>query len=221
MAELSVFEQIPPGRWITSNTHAFAIVDAFPVSHGHTLVVSKRRIVTWWEATEAERHDIMALVDVIKERLDVELHPDGYNVGFNAGVAAGQTVPHLHLHIIPRFAGDMDDPRGGVRHAIPSRGNYLADVGSLLVDNRSTTVAEVLLECLADLRFDRADLVISFVMVSGVRLLGAGLEDALERGMRVSAPDHRLLANHRAGRPATPVGLDRDLSGLSTGARLL
>jgi hypothetical protein len=69
---------------------------------------------------------------LFKRQLDEELHPDGFNVGFNAGTAAGQTVQHLHVHVIPRFHGDMDDPRGGVRHVIPSRGNYVRNVDTLL-----------------------------------------------------------------------------------------
>jgi HKD family nuclease len=99
----------------------------------------------------------MALVDLVKARLDAELRPEGYNVGFNAGDAAGQTV----------------------------RANYLASVGAVLVDNRSQTVAEVVSHCLADRRFDRADLLVSFVMLSGVRLMEADLQDAIERGLRV------------------------------------
>lgn len=66
------------------------------------------------------------LVDEVKRALDERLHPDGYNIGINAGEAAGQTVPHLHVHVIPRYRGDVDDPRGGVRHVIPGKGNYLA-----------------------------------------------------------------------------------------------
>ena len=65
------------------------------------------------------------LLNVVKEQLDAEFHPDGYNVGFNAGEAAGQTVAHLHLHVIPRYKGDVEDPRGGIRHVIAGKGNYL------------------------------------------------------------------------------------------------
>jgi superfamily II DNA or RNA helicase/diadenosine tetraphosphate (Ap4A) HIT family hydrolase len=184
MSELSPFEHVPSERWIASNETGFAIRDAFPVSPGHSLVITKRRIGTWWDATEAERHDVMALVDIVKARLDAELQPDGYNIGFNAGEAAGQTVAHFHLHVIPRFSGDVPDPRGGVRHTIPGRGNYLPNAGTLLVDNRTQTVAEVVRECIGDRRFDRADFVVSFVMLSGVRLIALDLEDALERGLR-------------------------------------
>jgi diadenosine tetraphosphate (Ap4A) HIT family hydrolase/HKD family nuclease len=199
---MSPFEAVPTERWLASNATAFAIADAFPVSPGHALVVSRRRIANWWEATGAERLDLIALVDVVKQRLDDEFHPDGYNVGFNSGTAAGQTIDHLHLHVIPRYAGDMADPRGGVRHVIPAMGNYLAanDAGGwppgvlgdqptdpmpILLDNRTRTVLAVLKGCLGDRRFDRADLVVSFVMRSGIGLVGPALEDALERGMHI------------------------------------
>ena len=76
----------------------------------------------------------MALVNVIKLLLDDRLNPkpDGYNVGFNSGDAAGQTVPHVHIHVIPRYLGDTADPRGGIRHVIPDKGNYLKEVSSPL-----------------------------------------------------------------------------------------
>lgn len=122
----SPFAEIPPADWLASNRSAFAIDDAFPVSAGHALVVPRRLIATWWEASRDERHDLMDLVDEVKALLDERHRPDGYNVGFNAGAAAGQTVEHLHLHVIPRYAGDVADPRGGIRHVIPGKGNYLA-----------------------------------------------------------------------------------------------
>jgi diadenosine tetraphosphate (Ap4A) HIT family hydrolase len=121
---VSLFLEIPSDRWVASNELAFAVRDAFPVSAGHTLIVPRRVVATWFDASAEEKIAIMALVDVVKRALDRELHPDGYNVGFNAGAAAGQTVMHLHVHVIPRFLGDMDDPSGGVRHVIPSKGSY-------------------------------------------------------------------------------------------------
>ncbi|HET6162061.1 MAG TPA: HIT family protein, partial [Planctomycetota bacterium] len=112
----SPFLDIPTSEWIASNALAFAIRDKFPVSAGHALVIPKRAFSTWWEATQEERVAIWDLVDAVKRRIDSETSPppDGYNVGFNAGAAAGQTVFHLHVHVIPRYRGDMDDPRGGV-----------------------------------------------------------------------------------------------------------
>lgn len=124
----SPFLAIPTTEWVASNALAFAIRDRHPVSPGHTLIVTRRQIPTWWEAHEAEQHAILALLNDVREQLDgLSPHPNGYNVGFNVGTAAGQTVAHLHVHVIPRYDGDMADPRGGVRHVIPERGNYLAD----------------------------------------------------------------------------------------------
>lgn len=115
--------------WITANDAAFAIFDNYPVTPGHVLVVTRRLVPTWFEATQAEQAAVMLLVNDVKSILDELLKPkpDGYNVGFNAGEAAGQTVPHLHIHVIPRYKGDVADPRGGIRHVIPGKGNYLAD----------------------------------------------------------------------------------------------
>jgi diadenosine tetraphosphate (Ap4A) HIT family hydrolase len=121
----SPFLQLPPKAHVASNWLAFAIRDGFPVSPGHTLIVPRRLVVTWFEATREEQVAMLELADVVKAQLDAELQPDGYNIGINAGAAAGQTVMHLHLHLIPRFVGDVPDPRGGVRHVIPGKGNYL------------------------------------------------------------------------------------------------
>ncbi len=183
----SPFLAVPASEWLAANHSAFVIADRFPVSPGHALVVPRRMIATWWEATEDERADILALVDEVKRRLDGELQPDGYNVGFNAGAAAGQTVGHLHVHVIPRYRGDVPDPRGGVRHVIPGKGNYLAPVPEpyALVDGQDRLLRDDLLRCLRDPRFDRVDLLVSFVMKSGLEQVHGGLLDALDRGARV------------------------------------
>ena len=120
----SPFLAVPASECLAANDSAFAIADRFPVSPGHALVIPRRVIATWWEATAAERADILALVDQVKDRLDAELRPDGYNVGFNSGAAAGQTVEHLHIHVIPRYPGDIEDSTGGVRGVIPAKMRY-------------------------------------------------------------------------------------------------
>ena len=120
----SPFLSRPQSEWIASNDLAFAIMDGYPVNPGHVLVIPKRQVSTWWEATREEQVAILDLLEVVKRQLDESHGPDGYNIGVNAGEAAGQTVFHLHVHLIPRYTGDMEDPRGGVRHVIPSRGNY-------------------------------------------------------------------------------------------------
>ena len=122
-----------------------------------------------------------------RRRLDAELQPDGYNVGFNSGAAAGQTVGHLHIHVIPRYRGDVPDPRGGVRHVIPGKGNYLQPATGpyALVDGQDRLLRDDLLRCLRDPRFDRVDLLVSFVMKSGLEQVHGGLVDALDRGAKV------------------------------------
>lgn len=109
---------------VAQNLLAVAVRDGFPVNPGHTLVIPRRHVASWFEATPEERAALVDLLDVVKCALDEQLAPDGYNVGFNDGPAAGQTVMHLHIHVIPRFKGDVDDPSGGVRFSIPARGSY-------------------------------------------------------------------------------------------------
>ncbi len=120
----SPFLSLPATAWLASNDLAFAIFDRYPVSEGHTLVIPKRLVASWWDATKAEQHALLALAEQVKQLLEGRYAPDGWNLGVNVGAAAGQTVDHLHLHLIPRYDGDVRDPRGGIRHAIPSRGNW-------------------------------------------------------------------------------------------------
>lgn len=109
---------------VWSSALSVAIRDRYPVSPGHTLVIPRRHVATYFDATAEEQANLWRGVAELKVALDRELHPDGYNVGFNAGEAAGQTVPHLHIHLIPRFRGDMADPRGGLRGVIPEKQRY-------------------------------------------------------------------------------------------------
>lgn len=120
----SPFLARPTSDHVAANDLAFAIRDGFPVSPGHTLVVTRRLVATWFDATPEEQTAVMALVNEVKRLLDESHRPDGYNVGFNAGDAAGQTVPHLHVHVIPRYRGDRADPRGGVRWVLPDKADY-------------------------------------------------------------------------------------------------
>ncbi len=103
---------------------AVSFPDNYPVSLGHTLIVPKRHEPNLFDLTGQERLDMWELVDVVQHRLDTDLRPDGFNIGVNVGEAAGQTVGHAHIHVIPRFDGDVEDPRGGIRWIIPSRANY-------------------------------------------------------------------------------------------------
>ena len=103
---------------------ALWIRDAFPVSPGHSLVIPRRHIGSFFEATPQERDEMLALLDAAREAALAEFRPDGFNVGINDGAAAGQTVPHLHMHLIPRYRGDRADPRGGVRWVLPDKADY-------------------------------------------------------------------------------------------------
>lgn len=122
----SPFSAIPAEQRIAGDALCFAVRDANPVSPGHSLVIPVREIATWFDATPEEWEAALRVVATVKEELDVALAPDGYNVGFNAGEAAGQTVFHAHIHVIPRFEGDVENPVGGVRHAVVGRGHYAA-----------------------------------------------------------------------------------------------
>jgi len=103
---------------------AMAMWDRHPVNPGHAVIVPRRHVASWFDATAAERDEMLRLADDIR-RLVIEKHrPDAFNLGINDGPAAGQSVPHLHLHLIPRYAGDVPNPRGGVRWVIPERARY-------------------------------------------------------------------------------------------------
>ncbi|MDQ7792409.1 MAG: HIT family protein [Clostridia bacterium] len=106
------------------NNLVFAIYDRYPVSVGHMLIIPKRHISSYFESTDAERSAILSMLDSCQKFLQERYNPDGYNIGINVGEAAGQTVMHLHVHIIPRYTGDIDDPRGGIRGAIPEKRVY-------------------------------------------------------------------------------------------------
>lgn len=118
------FCNLPAERIVDQTPLALVIRDGFPVSPGHTLIISRRHVGSFFETTAGECSDLLALLDRARTQLAVELEPDGFNIGINDGPAAGQTVPHLHIHLIPRFAGDFPDPRGGVRWVLPDKARY-------------------------------------------------------------------------------------------------
>jgi len=118
------FTEITPDRVLHRDDHFFVIKDAFPVSPGHMLVISNRLRKDFFELSEEERVNLASTIEVAKKLIEEEFRPDGYNIGMNCGQAAGQTVFHFHCHLIPRYHGDMENPRGGVRHCIHGKGNY-------------------------------------------------------------------------------------------------
>jgi diadenosine tetraphosphate (Ap4A) HIT family hydrolase len=103
---------------------ALFIDDGFPVSPGHALLIPRRHVQSLFNLDEEERNDLLSLLARARSVIQAQLQPDGFNIGINDGAAAGQTVMHLHVHLIPRFAGDRADPRGGVRWVIPEKADY-------------------------------------------------------------------------------------------------
>ena len=118
------FCALPFERIIHTSQHGLIIRDGFPISPGHTLVIPRRHVDSFFNLTEDERIDLLGLLDQAKAGIEKEFKPDTYNIGINDGPAAGQTVLHLHIHLIPRYAGDIPDPRGGVRWIIPDKADY-------------------------------------------------------------------------------------------------
>ncbi len=118
------FCTLPSERIIDSGHHGVVIRDGFPISPGHTLIIPRRHIGSFFELAPDEQPELMALLSRAKSVLDQAFNPQGYNIGINDGPAAGQTVPHLHIHLIPRYNGDQKDPRGGVRWIIPEKADY-------------------------------------------------------------------------------------------------
>jgi diadenosine tetraphosphate (Ap4A) HIT family hydrolase len=112
---------------VAQNSLAFTIRDTLPVSPGHTLIIPKRHIASLFEATTDEEAALLDALRQAKAGLDKELSPDGFNIGINDGLTAGQTILHLHIHVIPRYKGDMPDPRGGIRWIFPDKAAYWKD----------------------------------------------------------------------------------------------
>jgi diadenosine tetraphosphate (Ap4A) HIT family hydrolase len=118
------YDRIASSQPVAANDHAIAFPDGFPVSDGHTLVVPRRHVSSLWDLAPSELRDIWDLVNTVRQLLTSKHSPDGFNIGVNDGAAAGQTVDHAHLHIIPRYSGDVPDPRGGIRLVLPERARY-------------------------------------------------------------------------------------------------
>jgi diadenosine tetraphosphate (Ap4A) HIT family hydrolase len=123
---LKSFYDIPDfeNKIIVSTDFYHLIYDGYPVNKGHILIVSKEQKKDYFELSQEEKIDMHLAIALAKSIIEKEYSPDGYNVGMNCGEYAGQTIFHFHCHIIPRYKGDMENPRGGVRHCIPEKGNY-------------------------------------------------------------------------------------------------
>ncbi len=170
---------------------AVAVRDGYPVSLGHTLIMTRRHVPDYFHCTDDEKRALWALVEVVQADLAREFAPDGFNVGFNAGLAAGQTVMHVHIHVIPRYAGDVEDPRGGVRYVVPDKANYLRVRDEILTDGEN---GRGLYASLAPLlpRATRIDILSAFVQDSGLKVIEPAVRDALRRGagLRIVTGDY-------------------------------
>ena len=111
-------------RIVAANDLAFVVRDGFPLSLGHSLIIVRRHVASFFDIASEERYAMLALLDSAKKALEQHCQPSGYNIGINDGLDAGQTVPHLHIHLIPRYRGDCVDPRGGVRWVLPEKADY-------------------------------------------------------------------------------------------------
>lgn len=109
---------------VLSNALAYARFDRYPVSPGHLLIVTRRHVADYFHASAAEQAALLDLMATARSLLEERYRPDGYNIGINVGAPAGQTIMHLHVHLIPRYLGDVENPRGGVRGVIPGKQNY-------------------------------------------------------------------------------------------------
>lgn len=122
--ETKDFTDINPDRIIYQDEHFFIMKDGFPVTPGHLLIISNEVRIDFFDLTDSEKSQLPKTIEKAKDIINQEYQPDGYNIGMNCGETAGQTVFHFHCHLIPRYKGDMSNPKGGVRHVIPSKGKY-------------------------------------------------------------------------------------------------
>ena len=181
MSDPCPFCSPPADRLFFSGELAFGLWDGFPVSRGHALVIPRRHFASWFDATPQEHQALVEGVAAAREEIGKQFSPDGYNVGINVGAAAGQTVFHLHVHVIPRYAGDVPNPRGGVRHIIPHKADYRVVPATVLeqvsrVPHQRPLVRgeddPLLPHLVADVdRACAADIAVAFVRSSGVVLV--------------------------------------------------
>lgn len=109
---------------LAETREAMAILDSFPVNPGHTLIIPRRHVASYFDLTSDEQQALWQLVNTTKTLLENRYHPDGFNIGINVGATAGQSVMHVHIHLIPRYKGDVEQPKGGVRGVIPGKQSY-------------------------------------------------------------------------------------------------
>lgn len=121
---MSIFTEISKEKWLYWGDCFFMIFDNYPTSLGHILIISKREVPDFFSLNKKELRELTQMIKHAKQLIDMLYSPDGYNIGMNCGEVAGQTVMHFHCHVIPRYNGDMENPKGGIRHCIEGKGYY-------------------------------------------------------------------------------------------------
>ena len=187
--------------------------DGFPVSEGHILVIPIRHFSSWFDATTEEQVDLLEGVNAARQLIQRRYNPEGFNIGINIGESAGQTIPHLHVHVIPRYKGDVSDPRGGVRYVIPNKANYLkvetgvedgrqsytkaADRPAILGNEKSPLISSLVADISNATQFDMA---VAFITDSGLSQLQSYITDLIERGgiLRILTGDYLEVTEPRA-----------------------
>jgi diadenosine tetraphosphate (Ap4A) HIT family hydrolase len=119
-----LFCNLPKDRIKNENDSFIVVRDNFPISKGHTLIIPKRHIASFFELETTEFEALKPILDQAKKDLDTEFNPQSYNIGINDGECAGQTINHLHVHLIPRYKGDQENPKGGIRWIFPDKAKY-------------------------------------------------------------------------------------------------
>jgi len=216
-----------PGRVFHESDLVLGLWDAYPVSPGHALLVTRRHVATWFDATREEQVALLEGIAQAKDAIEQRYQPDGYNVGVNVNETAGQTVFHLHVHVIPRYRGDVLNPRGGVRHVIPRNADYPGGESAGVAMPEGAVHARPLVRggmdpllphLLADLDQATAlDLAVAFVVRSGVQSIDEHLRDLLSRGGRVRflTGDYLDVTEPEALKPIT-TAIPRDPLGRGT-----
>ncbi|MFN8611322.1 MAG: DEAD/DEAH box helicase family protein [Vulcanimicrobiota bacterium] len=172
------FCQPDPGRVFHSGQHILALWDAYPVSPGHALLIPRRHIASWLQATQDEQQELTAAIAIAQAATP---DADGFNVGINQGEAAGQTVAHLHIHVIPRRLGDTPDPRGGVRQVLPAKADYWSGLphSTPLITGEQDPLGPHLAAHLE--RAVQLDMAVAFIQVSGLERLWPDFERLLQK----------------------------------------
>ncbi|MBT9589060.1 DEAD/DEAH box helicase family protein [bacterium] len=181
------FCQPDPTRVFHQGDTIVGLWDAYPVSPGHALLITRRHLKDWFDASPEEQRELTAGITLARLAIKRAGHdPQAFNVGMNLGEAAGQTVEHLHLHVIPRYSGDVPDPRGGVRQVLPQRANYWSGLphSRSIITGEADPLGAHLAAHLERAR--RLDMAVAFVQVSGIERLWNDLASMLQH------PESRL-----------------------------